>query len=52
MKSKKGIDMMENIVEINGVNLQIKMWNGQRVVTFRDIDTVHNRSEGTARKRF
>lgn len=44
--------MMENIVEINGANLQIKMWNGQRVVTFKDIDTVHDRPEGTARKRF
>ena len=43
---------MENIVEINGTNLQIKMWNGQRVVTFKDIDTVHDRPEGTARKRF
>lgn len=52
MKSKKGINIMENIVEINGTNLQIKMWNGQRVVTFKDIDTVHDRPEGTARKRF
>ena len=52
MKSKKGIDMMENIVEINGVNLQIKMWNGQRVITLSDIDTVHGRPEGTAKKNF
>lgn len=52
MKLKKGIDMMENIVEINGVNLQVKMWNGQRVVTFKDIDIVHGRPDGTARKRF
>lgn len=52
MKSKKGIDMMENIVEINGVNLQVKMWNGQRVVTLSDIDTVHGRPEGTAKKNF
>lgn len=43
---------MENIVEINGADLQIKMWNGQRVVTFTDIDKVHNRVDGTARKRF
>lgn len=43
---------MENIVEINGANLQIKVWNGQRVVTFKDIDRVHDRPEGTARKRF
>ena len=43
---------MENIVEINGADLQVKMWNGQRVVTFTDIDKVHDRPEGTARKRF
>lgn len=43
---------MGNIVEINGADLQVKMWNGQRVVTFTDIDKVHDRPEGTARKRF
>lgn len=40
------------IIDINGVELLIKEWNGQRVVTFSDIDKVHERSEGTARKRF
>ena len=43
---------MENSIEINGAELQVKVWNGQRVVTFADIDKVHNRVEGTARKRF
>lgn len=52
MNLRKGIDTMGNIVEINGANLQVKMWNGQRVVTFTDIDKVHDRPEGTARKRF
>ena len=37
---------------INNIPLKIKEYNGHRVVTFRDIDTVHNRPEGTARKRF
>lgn len=32
--------------------MSVKMYNGQRVVTFKDIDTVHERPEGTARKRF
>lgn len=31
---------------------EIKMWNGQRVVTFKDIDTVHGRKNGTARRNF
>jgi hypothetical protein len=30
----------------------VKYWNGQRVVTFKDIDLVHDRPNGTARKRF
>ncbi len=37
---------------INDVPLKIKEYKGQRVVTFKDIDTIHNRPEGTARKRF
>ena len=37
---------------INDVPLKIKKYNGQRVVTFRDIDTVHNRPEGTAGRNF
>lgn len=44
--------MMENIVTINGNNLTVKMWNGQRVVTLLDIDNVHGRPEGTAKKNF
>lgn len=30
----------------------VKVWNGQRVVTFKDIDKVHQRPEGTAKKAF
>lgn len=37
---------------IHGINITPKMYNGQRVVTFKDIDMVHSRPEGTARKRF
>ena len=37
---------------INNVPLKIKEYNGQRVVTFRDIDMVHNRPEGTAGRNF
>lgn len=41
-----------NQIEIQGTELQIKEYNDQRVVTFKDIDTVHKRPDGTARKRF
>lgn len=37
---------------ISGATLKIKEYEGQRVVTFFDVDTVHGRPEGTARKRF
>ena len=32
--------------------LGIKEYNGQRVVTFKDIDTVHQRPDGTAKRNF
>ena len=30
----------------------LKVWNGQRVVTFKDIDEVHNRPSGTAKRNY
>ena len=43
---------MNEVITIENTEMQIKEYNGQRVVTFKDIDTVHNRKSGTARKRF
>lgn len=37
---------------INNVHLKVKEYKGQRVVTFKDIDTVHGRPEGTAKRNF
>ncbi|MCM1009199.1 MAG: phage antirepressor KilAC domain-containing protein, partial [Ruminococcus flavefaciens] len=48
---KKGILKM-NEIKINNTSLKIKEYNGQRVVTFKDVDTVHNRPEGTASRNF
>ena len=39
-------------ISVGEVALPIKEYNGFRVVTFKDIDTVHYRPSGTARKRF
>lgn len=39
-------------VAINNQSVAVKEYQGQRVVTFKDIDCVHQRAEGTARKRF
>lgn len=43
---------MTKVISINNRMLPIKEYKGQRVVTFKEIDTVHGRPEGTARKRF
>lgn len=43
---------MAKLVSVNHFILNPKEYNGQRVVTFKDIDLVHGRAEGTARKRF
>ena len=43
---------MNDVMNICGTDVVIKEWHGKRVVTFKDIDMVHQRPEGTARKRF
>ena len=43
---------METALNINGMNLGIKQYNGERVVTFKDIDAAHERPEGTASRNF
>lgn len=42
---------MEHIV-IDGKAVSIKEYNGQRVLTMSDVDALHGRLSGTARKRF
>lgn len=43
---------MEETVMICNNEVQVKEWDGKRVVTFDDIDRVHGRPEGTAKTRF
>lgn len=43
---------MSGLIKIGNQEISTKEYNGQRVVTFKDIDKVHERPEGTARKRF
>ena len=42
---------MDNIT-VNNCTVEIRQYNGQKVLTFKDIDLAHGRPEGTARKRF
>ena len=42
---------MKEII-INNQQISVKEYNGQRVTTFRDIDRIHERPEGTAGRNF
>lgn len=41
-----------NTVEINDYALPVKEYQGQRVVTLREIDEIHGRAPGTAKRNF
>ena len=43
---------MNELVHIGNSDILIKEYKGQRVVTFRDVDMVHGRPDGTARATF
>lgn len=43
---------MSEIIRINNHDVTVKQYKGQRVVTFKDIDTVHERPDGTAGRNF
>lgn len=43
---------MNNLAVINNKQLKVKEFNGKRVVTFKDIDYIHERPEGTASRNF
>ena len=38
--------------KINNLELSVKVYQNQRVITFKDIDTVHERPDGTAKRNF
>ena len=43
---------MNNLVKINNSDLLVKEFKGQRVITFKEIDLVHERVDGTAKRNF
>lgn len=43
---------MNELIHIGNTDISVKEYKGQRVVTFKDIDTVHSRPDGTARATF
>lgn len=50
-KSKEDVCLSE-LIKIGNQEMSIKEWNGKRVVTFSDIDKVHERPSGTAGRNF
>lgn len=43
---------MTELVNVDGTELAVREWNGQRVVTFRDIDNAHGVKPGSAKRNF
>ena len=43
---------MQELTTINNAEILVKEFSGQRVVTFKDIDAVHGRPDGTAKRNF
>lgn len=44
--------MANEVMRIGNYDIQVKEYNGKRVVTFKDIDMAHDRPDGTARATF
>lgn len=44
--------MKSDVVSIGNTEMLVKEYNGQRVVTFKDIDTVHQNAKDTAKRNF
>lgn len=43
---------MNELVRVGNHDLSVKTYQNKKVVTFKDIDTVHERIDSTAQKRF
>lgn len=43
---------MNELITINGTGLTVKEYHGQRIVTLKEVDAVHQRPYGTARRNF
>lgn len=49
---ENSVATIENAITVGNHTLPIKEYNNVRVVTFKDIDIVHERPDGTARRNF
>ena len=51
-KEEREVGKMTEMIHIGNSDIAIKEYKGKRAVTFKDIDTVHGRPDGTARRNF
>lgn len=51
-KEEREVEKMAEMIHIGNSDIAIKEYKGNRVVTFKDVDAVHKRPEGTARVAF
>lgn len=51
-KNKAEVQTMSDVMTVENTEMQIREYNGQRVVTFKDIDRVHKNKAGAARRNF
>lgn len=51
-KKEREVKTLNELIRIGNVDISVKEYKGQRVVTFKDIDMVHKRPDGTARATF
>lgn len=51
-RGRKEEKELNELMHIGNADISVKEYNGQRVVTFKDIDDAHRRPDGTANKRF
>ena len=52
METTETVEAPETDTHLDECVMPIREYKGQRVITLADIDRVHKRPEGTARKRF
>ena len=52
LKGEKRVNTLQLVISNEVVEMEIKEYKGQRVVTFRDVDNLHRRSVGTASRNF
>lgn len=51
-KEEREVKEMSELIHVGNSDIAIKEYKGKRVVTFKDIDAVHERPDGTARRNF